>query len=91
MRFDCDRVEQERERIAELFQQCERALRHRKPLFDRQLFDDFAAFVIETVKRMQVASGAQWVEFLLKVRGEQMRIAVEPSPQRGRLLSAVSP
>ena len=90
IRFDCDTIAQERERIAELFQRCEQALRQRRQPCDQQLFDDFAAFVIKTVTRLQTAEGAEWVEFILKVAGEQVRIAVESFPPRRRQVSAVS-
>ncbi len=90
IRFDCNTIAQQRERIAELFQTCEQMLRQRKQPFGQQLFDDFAAFVIETVKRLQTAEGAEWIEFILKVRGEKIRIAVESFPQRRPLISAIS-
>src|SRR5262249_10578691 len=90
IRFDCDKIGQERERIAELFQRCEQTLRERKQPFGQQLFEDFAAFVIETVERLQTTEKAEWVEFILRVKGEKIRIAVEPFPRRRPLVSAGS-
>jgi type IV pilus assembly protein PilB len=77
IRFDANTIESETERIADFFSAYKNVKETLGEPVESELLGDFADFVVDTVKRLRTAGGADFAEFSLHVRDKRERIFVE--------------
>ena len=77
VRFDANAIESETERIADFFEAYRRIRDSLGDAVDPELLVDFVEFIVQTVKRLRTAEGADFAEFSLHVRDKRERIFVE--------------
>jgi type IV pilus assembly protein PilB len=77
IRFDAGAIESETERIADFFEAYRKIKDSLGDAVDPELLADFVEFIVETVKRLRTAEGADFAEFSLHVRDKKEKIFVE--------------